>query len=38
MTYDEKQITAPLTVCSTCGRAFYMTKPEPVCVKCRRAA
>ena len=34
-TYDEKQASAVLTVCQACGRAFYMTKPEPRCIACR---
>ena len=37
-TYDEKQRNAVLTVCTVCGRAFYMTQPQPVCMACREAA
>ena len=35
--YDDKQMTAALTACTACGRSFYMTKPAPVCIACRRA-
>lgn len=35
-TYDEKQIEAVLTVCAHCGRAYYMTLRQPVCLLCRR--
>ncbi len=36
--YDERQITAPLVTCAVCGRSWYMTKPEPVCIECMEAA
>ncbi len=36
--YDDRQITAPLVTCAVCGRSWYMTKPEPVCIECMEAA
>ena len=36
-TYDQIQMSAILTTCTVCGRAFYMTHPQPVCLTCRRA-
>lgn len=36
LTYDEIQMAAPLVECSTCGRSFYMTKPQPTCIECRQ--
>jgi hypothetical protein len=38
VSYDAKQMAAVLTTCETCGRDYYMTKPGPVCVLCRRVA
>ncbi len=35
MEYDAKQMAATLTRCEDCGREFYMTVPQPVCVRCR---
>ena len=36
--YDDKQINAALVTCAKCGRAWYMTAPQPLCRACRRAA
>jgi hypothetical protein len=35
-TYDEKQIGAVLTYCMVCHRHYFATKPQAVCVLCRR--
>lgn len=35
--YDAKQLGAVLVTCATCGRAYYMTAPAPVCLACREA-
>jgi hypothetical protein len=36
MSYDAKQMAAVLTTCQACGRGYYMTAPQAVCVLCRR--
>ena len=36
LSYDEKQITARLTQCQSCGTYWYMTKPNSICVRCSR--
>lgn len=36
MTYDDRQIIAPLVICEKCGHAFYMVKPQPLCRDCRQ--
>ena len=36
-TYDAVQMAAVLTTCGTCGRAYFMTTPGPVCIRCRQA-
>ena len=36
MTYDEHQQSAVLRVCTCCGVQWWMTKPEPTCIRCRR--
>lgn len=36
--YDTARATALLVICQQCGKAYYMTHPQPVCVLCRIAA
>jgi uncharacterized membrane protein len=37
-TYDAIQMAAVLMRCTVCGKDWYMTKPQPVCVRCRHEA
>lgn len=34
--YDEVQISARLCLCLICRRWWYMTKPQVLCVTCKR--
>lgn len=37
-TYDQKQLSADLRRCSTCGRSYWMTAPQTVCLRCQQQA
>lgn len=37
LTYCQRQMAAVLSVCSQCGKSYYMVVPQPVCTACRRA-
>jgi uncharacterized membrane protein len=36
--YDATQLGAVLVTCTVCGKPWYMTHPQPVCLACQRAA
>ena len=33
--YDHNQKHAQLVTCAQCGKQWYMTVPQPVCIACR---
>lgn len=33
--YDDRQRLAELRACVVCGRSFYMSHPQEVCISCR---
>ena len=36
--YDTQRAEAVLVRCETCGKPFWMTHPQPVCISCRSKA
>lgn len=36
MTYDATQLNAVLVQCDRCRQSYYMTRPQAVCIVCRR--
>ena len=35
--YDDKQLAARLVTCKLCGKDYYMTSPQALCVPCQDA-
>lgn len=35
--YDDHQRNAVLVQCARCGRSYFMTRPQAICVCCLRA-
>ena len=36
-TYDDRQLGAVLVRCTVCAREYFMTAPQEICIRCRRA-